>query len=243
MKTRLSLLFSMAAILLCFQVTLTQAQTERFETISTEELLAVRKGDSPFLLINALSPIEYNEEAISDSVNIPASHMQPDHPLLPHDKSTLLIFYCKGLRCTKSRRAARQAMEFGYEQVKIYTPGLPGWKERNLPIIHFTAYPEIRPRVLEPLMVYKSMDSSVLLDIRGEEVSQVGEITRAIKIPLDDLDRQYDQLPRDKSIIIIDHAEKQSPICARFLHKMGYRDLAILKGGMINWVRAGLPIE
>jgi rhodanese-related sulfurtransferase len=218
-------------------------QAERFETISTDELLAVRKGTAPFLLINALSPIEYNQEAISDSVNIPASHMRPHHHLLPEDKSTLLIFYCKGIRCTKSRRAARRAMEFGYEQVKIYTAGLPAWKERGLPVSHFTSYPEMEPKLLEPLTVYKSMESALLLDIRGEEVSQVGEIKQAVKIPLDDLDRHYEQLPPDKPIIIIDHAGKQSPICARFLYKMGYRDLAILEGGMINWVRAGLPIE
>lgn len=241
MKTRLSVVFAVTATLLCLLAS--QAQAERFETISTDELLATRKGGMPFLLINALSPIEYNEEAISGSVNIPSSHMRADHPLLPEDKSTLLIFYCKGIRCTKSRRAARKAMEFGYTQVKIYNPGLPGWKSRNLPVIHYTSYPDIEPRVLDPLTVYKKMDSAVLLDIRGEEVSQVGEIKRAMKIPLDDLDRHYQQLPKDRTIIIIDHAEKQSPICRRYLYKMGYRDLAILKGGMINWVRAGLPIE
>ncbi|MBU0681500.1 MAG: rhodanese-like domain-containing protein [Proteobacteria bacterium] len=241
MKTRLSIMFAMALIPLYFLAPLVQA--ERFETITTDELLEVRRGAAPFLLINALSPIEHNEEAIHGSVNIPASHMRPDHPLLPKDKSTLLIFYCKGLRCTKSRSAARMAMDFGYKHVKIYTPGLPGWKHRDLPLIHATTYPDIDPPILEPLTVYKKMDTALLLDIRGEEVSQLGEIKKALKIPLDDMDHDYRQLPHDKTIIIIDHAEKQSPICARFLAKMGYQDLAILKGGMINWVRAGLPIE
>lgn len=241
MKTRLSVFCTVTALI--FGVLASLAHAERFETITTDELLAVRKGDAPFLLINALSPIEYNQETISDSVNIPASHMRPDHPLLPQDKSTLLIFYCKGLRCTKSRSAARSAMDFGYEQVKIYTAGLPAWKGRNLPITYFTPYPDIELKVLEPLTVYKNIDSAVLVDIRGEEVSQVGEIKKAVKIPLDDMDRLYGQLPKDKAIILIDHAEKQSPICARFLYKMGYHDVAILHGGMINWVRAGLPIE
>lgn len=242
MKNRLAVFLTATAIVLCFLVTL--AQAERFETISTDELIAVREGDTPFLLINALSPIEFNAEAISGSVNIPSSHMRPDHPILSQiDKSTLLIFYCKGIRCTKSRRSARQAMEFGYSQVKIYNEGLPVWRQRNLPMIHFTSYPDITLTGLAPLTIYKEMDTAVLLDIRGEEVSQVGEITKSLKIPLDDLDQHYKQLPHDKKIIIIDHAEKQSPICARFLYKMGYRDLSILKGGMINWVRSGLPVE
>ncbi len=241
MNTRLSICFIVTALL--FSMLVSFAHAERFETITTDELLDLRRGDAPFLLINALSPIEYKQEAISGSVNIPSSHMQPGHPLLPLDKSTPLIFYCKGVRCTKSRRAARKAMEFGFENVKIYTEGLPGWKRRNLQVIHFTSYPDFTPPVLKPLEVYQKIDSAILLDIRGEEVSQVGEIHQAIKIPLDDLDRFYQKLPKDKAIIIIDHAEKQSPICSRFLYKMGYRDLAILKGGMINWVRVGLPVE
>ena len=231
----------MTAVLFCLSIP--AAQAERFETITTDQLLALRKADTPFLLINALSPIEFKEEAISGSVNLPASHMRADHPLLPEDKSTLLIFYCKGIRCTKSRRAARKAMEFGFQNVKIYTAGLPGWKKRNLAVIHYTSYPQIAPLVLEPLTVYKSMDEAILLDIRGDEVSQVGEIRKALKIPLDDLEEKYQQLPKTKRIIIIDHAQKQSPICSRFLYMKGYRNLAILQGGMINWVRAGLPIE
>lgn len=228
--------------LLLFSLT-PMARAERFETINTTELLAVQKSGAPFLLINALSSIEHNEEAIRGSVNIPSSHMRADHPLLPADKKTLLVFYCKGLRCTKSRLAARLAMDFGYERVKIYTPGLPGWKQQDLPLIHLTTYPNITPPLLEPLEVYHKRDVAVLLDIRGEEVGQLGEIETALKIPLDDMDHDYQQLPHDKTIIIIDHAEKQSPICARFLAKMGYTDLAVLKGGMINWVRSGLPVQ
>lgn len=241
MKTRLSVISTLTPLLFCLLASL--ALAERFTTITIDELIEVRKGSAPYLLINALSPIEHNEEAISGSVNIPSSHMRPDHPLLPHDKSTLLIFYCQGLRCTKSRSAARLAMEFGYQQVRIFTDGLPGWRQRNLAIIHFTSYPDIELPVLEPLEVYKNIDNALLLDIRGEEVKQVGKIKKAIKMTMDDLDRLYEKLPRDKPIVIIDHAEKQSPICARFLYKMGYRDLAILKGGMINWVRVGLPLD
>lgn len=240
MKIRFAVL-STALTILVFLVTVVQA--EHFATISTDELLAVREKNSGLVLINALSPVEHSLEAISGSINIPASHMRSDHPLLPADKATLLVFYCKGLRCTKSRRAAKLAMEFGYTNVKIYTPGLPGWKKRGLPVVHSVSYPDIDPPALGPLEVYQSRETALLLDVRGDEVSQVGEISSAMKIALDDLDKQYETLPHDKRIIIIDHAGKQATISARYLYKMGYHDVAVLEGGMIGWVRAGLPVE
>lgn len=134
-------------------------------------------------------------------------------------------------------------MEFGYTNVRIYSPGLPGWKKRGLPVVHSVSYPDIEPPALSPLEVYQSRETALLLDIRGEEVSQVGEISNTVKIALDDLDKKYETLPRDRRIIIIDHAGRQAPISARYLYKMGYHDVAVLQGGMIGWVRAGLPVE
>jgi rhodanese-related sulfurtransferase len=101
-------------------------------------------------------------------------------------------------------------------------------------------YPEMTIAGLNPLQVYQQ-EKPFILDIRGHEVSRMGNIPGALKIPLDDLPDRLAELPRDKAIIIIDHAGQQAPICARFLHSNGYTTLFILEGGMINWIRQGFP--
>lgn len=215
---------------------------ERFQTISTEDLLTLQQSGTPYLLINALSAIEYNELHIKDSVNIPASHVDRPHTLLPKNKDTTLIFYCKGLRCTKSRLAARNSMKLGFTNVLIYSRGLPTWQEKGLPTASTITYPEIDLQGLNPLQVYQQ-EEPFILDIRGQEVSRMGHIVGSLRIPLDDLADRVGELPCDRPIIIFDHAGQQSPICARYLHSKGYTSVFILEGGMINWIRQGFPTK
>lgn len=64
--------------------------------ISTNELKALHDAKADFLLINALSPIEFAEESITGSINIPYSALKKGSVKLPADKGKKLVFYCKG---------------------------------------------------------------------------------------------------------------------------------------------------
>ncbi|MCB2183287.1 MAG: hypothetical protein KQH63_14735 [Desulfobulbaceae bacterium] len=216
---------------------------EDFTMITTDELKAKMDAGETFTLVNALSPIEFKELTIKGSVNIPSSRVTADNPLLPADKSSLLIFFCKGPKCSKSKKAAKIAMKFGYSNVMVYNEGLPAWAKKRYPIESQVKYPKVKLTRLSPQEVKGQMNSAVLLDIRGEEVKKVGKINGAISIPLDDMEDKYATLPKGKKIIIIDHAGKQVNICGKFLHMNGYEDLAAMDGGVLAWKRAGLPVE
>lgn len=64
--------------------------------ITTDELKAIYDAKADFLLINALSPIEFAEESITGSVNIPYTSLKSGKVKLPQNKGKKLIFYCKG---------------------------------------------------------------------------------------------------------------------------------------------------
>jgi rhodanese-related sulfurtransferase len=64
--------------------------------ITTDELKKMHDGKKDMLLINTLSPIEYAEERIKGSVNIPYSHLKSGKTALPENKGKVLVFYCKG---------------------------------------------------------------------------------------------------------------------------------------------------
>lgn len=213
------------------------------EMITTDELKKKIDAGEPLLLINALSPIEHDELHIAGSINIPSSQVKADNPKLPADKSKLLIFYCKGPKCSKSRKAAKIAMDLGYTNVLVYNEGLPAWAKRGYPLAKNVTFPKVKFPRLSPKEVLDQADGAVLLDIRGEEVKAVGRIKGAVGISLDRLNEEYGQLPKDKKIIIIDHAGKQVNICGKFLHMNGYADIAVMDGGMLAWKRAGLPVE
>lgn len=220
------------------------AMADRLRTISTAQLQQLMADKRPYLLINTLSPIEFNEEAIKGSVNIPATLTRADNPKLPRDKGVLLVFYCKGMQCTKSRLAARKAMKLGYQDVRIYMPGLPGWKKRGLPVQRRVDYPTPEIARLKPRQVFLWQEDALLLDVRGDEVRQLGALPLpgVLRISLEEMDQRFSELPKERLIIIIDHAGKQAPICSRFLYMKGYINLAIMQGGMVAWVREGLPV-
>ena len=71
---------------------------KRIKIINTDELKKLYDAKADMLLINNLSPIEFAEEHIKDSVNIPFMLLKTGKAKLPDNKDKMLVFYCKGPR-------------------------------------------------------------------------------------------------------------------------------------------------
>ena len=97
MKRHLFLVFSLwfLSVPLCAYGQESAAQQGE-KIITTDELKTMYDARKDFLLINTLSPIEYAEERIKGSVNIPYSRLKNGMAKLPENKNKLLVFYCKG---------------------------------------------------------------------------------------------------------------------------------------------------
>jgi len=105
-----------------------------FPTISTDELKSMMDKKDKFTLIDSRTAPEYAESHIVQSVNIPDKKLQENLALLPADKSSLLVIYCNGVKCGKSKRLALQLETMGFYNIKIYLEGIPVWEEKNLPL-------------------------------------------------------------------------------------------------------------
>jgi rhodanese-related sulfurtransferase len=68
----------------------------KVKIITTDELKKLYDAKTDMLLINALSPIEFAEERIRDSINLPYMHIKTGKAQLPADTNRMLVFYCKG---------------------------------------------------------------------------------------------------------------------------------------------------
>lgn len=91
----------------------------------------------------------------------------------------------------------------------------------------------------------------VIVDVRtpGEFTGSLGHAPGAVNVPLNELAGRLatgagnmDGL-KDLPVFVICKTANRSPSAARLLKKRGFTDVAVVKGGMSAWKRAGLPIE
>jgi rhodanese-related sulfurtransferase len=64
--------------------------------IGTDELKQLVDAKADLVLADALSPIEFAEESIAGSVNVPYEALKAGKAKLPADKAKRVVFYCKG---------------------------------------------------------------------------------------------------------------------------------------------------
>jgi rhodanese-related sulfurtransferase len=164
-----------------------QAETE-YEIVTTDQVKEMVAQQQTFILIDARSCMEYQEAHIKDAVNIPEKELQKNMALLPADKSVLLVIYCNGVKCGKSKRLAAQIEPLGYRNILIHSEGIPVWEERALPIF---AGPEYNKRIettkVQPADLKKLIDEKrtdfVVVDVRDPSEFKEGHIPTAINIP------------------------------------------------------------
>src|SRR3990172_9266796 len=90
-------------------------------------------------------------------------------------------------------------------------------------------------------------DDILVLDVRGAEeyVGDLGHIKGSRNIAIEGLPRHLDELKAYKKrfIIVVCRTDRRSMQAAELLTKAGFTDVAVLRGGMEQWNRIGLPID
>lgn len=104
---------------------------EEFKFISTEELSKGIQAKNKFV-------VDCNSDGTFKKGHIPgAVHMDvmsPNAKLLPSDKNTALVFYCKNPHCAASHKGAGFAKAQGYTNVQVYPLGIDGWEKAEMKV-------------------------------------------------------------------------------------------------------------
>lgn len=98
---------------------------------------------------------------------------------------------------------------------------------------------------LPPIQAQKRLldeKAPIVLDVRMKNEFASGHIKGAKHIPLNDLDKHMNELPKDREIMCICHSGIRSNMAAARLQRAGYRVINI-RGGMMGWEQADLPIQ
>lgn len=82
----------------------------------------------------------------------------------------------------------------------------------------------------------------LVLDVRQPDEFRTGHITGAKLIPLNELSRKMNELPKGREIVCICASGNRSTSAAKLLAKEGFNVLNV-QGGMMAWRRGKFPVQ
>jgi rhodanese-related sulfurtransferase len=176
---------------------------------------------------------KYVKGHIPMAVSMPYSQMDKMLDQLPENKDSLLIFYCGGLECKLSHKAAYKAEALGYTNIKVFAEGYPGWLK--VPGNYGAVSVEWMKAQAD------SGADMVVVDSRPKKPKyDKGHLPGAISIPDTQFDKYKDQLPEDKSKLLVFYCGglqcKLSHKSAAKAIAMGYTNVKVFATGYPSWV-------
>jgi rhodanese-related sulfurtransferase len=223
------------------------------KTISTEE---VAKEYDNLFIIDARSSFEYQVIHINKAVNNPISDTKNFIPnLFKITKGTKnkIVFYCNGITCGKSYKAAKKAMEFGLTNVYAYDLGIFNFSKAQPKLVTLMGKTPVdnnklisKDRFKKHLLsatAFKekcSGDNVVLFDGRDRiQKKQTPDWikSKALPSPFKGLLKLlkgtgYKKTVSGKTLCFVDQAGKQVRWLQYYLEDLGYTDYYFMKGGM-----------
>lgn len=85
---------------------------------------------------------------------------------------------------------------------------------------------------------------AVIVDVREEYMNafKMFKVEKLIYLPYSELEKCFNDLPRDLPLIFADAVGLRSRESVLFLKTHGYENTANMVGGIVDWERDGLPI-
>jgi rhodanese-related sulfurtransferase len=84
---------------------------------------------------------------------------------------------------------------------------------------------------------------ALLVDVREQHEFDEARIPGSILIPLSQFQQRYEELPKDKELVMQCRSGARSGQATEFLLANGYTDVVNMAGGILAWKEAGLPTE
>ncbi len=86
---------------------------------------------------------------------------------------------------------------------------------------------------------------AVILDVREERLTGYKrfDVPKVIYLPKSRIANEYEGLPADELLIIADSVGLRSHEVMEYLQSKGFKNIANLAGGIIEWEHDGLPLK
>ncbi len=81
-----------------------------------------------------------------------------------------------------------------------------------------------------------------ILDVRTQEEYNAGHIRNSTLIPVQDLSKRLNEVPRDRKILVYCRTGGRSTTASEILVNNGFTQIYNMKGGITEWTNAGYEV-
>jgi len=181
------------------------------------------------MIVDSRPARKFDKGHIPVAINISDSLFNSQVDRLPEDKSSLLIFYCGGLKCPLSHKSAFKADKLGYTNIRVYSAGYPDWTTNG-------GLPGVSAKYVKMAL---DKGNAVVVDARPPRKFSKGYVPGAINIPTTRFDTSQDLLPENKGTELIFYCGGyQCPLSTKGAEKakaLGYTNVKVFQSGYPAW--------
>lgn len=233
------LLFCYGLFFLCFPPLGTLAEAG-VSTITPKTLNWWMEYGESFTLINVNSYLECMDARIPKSLCISCDEAEKVQNYLPSRRDAKIVFYDGTTDLKAKCPLLEEVLKQGYRQIYILQGGMQNWKlagfeTESIDRIPRVFVPAIKANDLETWL--KTAKNPLILDIRPAHSFQKGHLEKALNLPLSQLHTHYQDVPLNRSLLVVDEDGAKSLLAASYLARKGFQDIRRLHGGMVAWER------
>jgi rhodanese-related sulfurtransferase len=228
---RYALLLLAALGLLAPPVFAAPAEVKTVTLAEVAAMTAKSPEDGRYALYDSRPENKYFASHLPWAASLPWQEMKERIDELPADKKTKLVFYCGGLKCDLSTKAAHLAVSLGYSDIAVFAEGEPAW-------IKGGKTPWVSANYIK--MVLNDRDRiALIVDARPTAKYNEGTIPGALNLPFKDWHKLKGLLPGDKGTQLIFFCGGSqcdlSHKAASKAREMGYTDVRVFAEGWPVW--------
>lgn len=213
--------------------TLEQAREQTLRPLTLDKVLDLRKAGAQILDVR--DPAQWAAGHFAGSINIGLSGTFATWAgsLLDGERPIVIVAEPGG-----EQEAQTRLGRIGFDHVAGYLEGGMQALESQMELVN-------RNDRMDPATLAEELKAPVppvVLDVRTPAERKTQRIGESVHVPLNRLLKRLQEVPRDKSIVVLCASGYRSSMGVSLLLRHGYDAVADLTGGINAWEASGLPV-
>jgi rhodanese-related sulfurtransferase len=207
--------------------------------IDVRSLKSLTDKQEKIILVDVRSMLECMDARIPGSLCLPCTEEKTNAAFGGAAKDTPIIFYGSEL-ADPACKVIEEADKSGFTDIRILEGGLLSWRLAGNGVEAVQRIPRFFSRAVKAKEInlwQKEVKNPLIIDIRPPQAYTKNHLNDAVNFPLARLHLYYQDIPLNRSLLVVDEDDTQSFLAVSYLARKGFLNIKRLAGGMASYRR------